>query len=407
MEVHFERLALYDEVWSTPLTKLGEKYGMSDNGIRKVCKTMDIPLPKVGYWARVQAGQVVTRTALPEKAGRTTFVCRPPPRPSLEFKRPEDVVWLEERLTSEQREDALITVDAVPNRWHTLLRPLRDGLISQVKAYDRMVKAREKENLRPSRSWEPNWDALSAMDFDGSLLYPRSQKTCFRVSKLTYERALAIANTLLLAAEARGCTVTYDDHCARPQINLERETFSFAIRERQLTEVVLVSETHPGIGTHKVGTPTDTLALIIDRRFGGTFEILDKGDFRVETRLNEVFKRLYKSVAEGREKRREHEATERRRAEFRATQDVIHRMQELEAKQKAEEILRREVLLAEATSWQHAQQIRAFVADVISRAETPPSAAHRDWASWALRVASEKDPVPGRNIALAHVREPK
>jgi hypothetical protein len=73
MEIEFERLALYEEVWSTPLTKLGEKYGMSDNGIRKVCKAMNIPLPKVGHWARVEAGQDVARTELPTEADLTTF----------------------------------------------------------------------------------------------------------------------------------------------------------------------------------------------------------------------------------------------------------------------------------------------------------------------------------------------
>lgn len=30
MAIQFERSALYDEVWTAPLTKLGLKYGMSD-----------------------------------------------------------------------------------------------------------------------------------------------------------------------------------------------------------------------------------------------------------------------------------------------------------------------------------------------------------------------------------------
>jgi len=38
-----KREELYEEVWSTPLTKLSQKYGLSDNGLRKVCKRLDMP----------------------------------------------------------------------------------------------------------------------------------------------------------------------------------------------------------------------------------------------------------------------------------------------------------------------------------------------------------------------------
>ena len=53
MEIIFERTRLYEEVWSEPLTKLGKKYGLSDNGLRKVCKALNIPLPRAGHWAKV------------------------------------------------------------------------------------------------------------------------------------------------------------------------------------------------------------------------------------------------------------------------------------------------------------------------------------------------------------------
>ena len=64
-----EREALYNEVWSEPMTTVSKRYGMSDNGLRKHCKTLGIPLPSLGYWARVKAGQKVTRTDLPKVTG--------------------------------------------------------------------------------------------------------------------------------------------------------------------------------------------------------------------------------------------------------------------------------------------------------------------------------------------------
>ena len=64
-----EREALYNEVWSEPMTTVSKRYGMSDNGLRKHCKTLGIPLPPLGYWARIKAGQKVPRTDLPKVTG--------------------------------------------------------------------------------------------------------------------------------------------------------------------------------------------------------------------------------------------------------------------------------------------------------------------------------------------------
>jgi len=38
-----KREELYEEVWSTPLCA---KYGLSDNGLRKVCKRLNVPVPE-------------------------------------------------------------------------------------------------------------------------------------------------------------------------------------------------------------------------------------------------------------------------------------------------------------------------------------------------------------------------
>ncbi|MDK2986615.1 MAG: hypothetical protein PWQ96_2259 [Clostridia bacterium] len=64
-----EREALYNEVWAEPVTTVAKRYGMSDNGLRKHCKRLGIPLPPSGYWARVRAGQKVTKPALPKVTG--------------------------------------------------------------------------------------------------------------------------------------------------------------------------------------------------------------------------------------------------------------------------------------------------------------------------------------------------
>ena len=67
-----KREELYEQVWSVPLSQLCEQYGLSDNGLRKVCKRLNVPVPSRGYWAKVEAGKKVKKTLLPAKAEQTT-----------------------------------------------------------------------------------------------------------------------------------------------------------------------------------------------------------------------------------------------------------------------------------------------------------------------------------------------
>jgi hypothetical protein len=58
------RQELYERVWTTPMTQLALEYGLSDNGLRKICIRHDIPLPKRGYWAKKQYGKPIKRKPL-------------------------------------------------------------------------------------------------------------------------------------------------------------------------------------------------------------------------------------------------------------------------------------------------------------------------------------------------------
>lgn len=60
------RNALYDLVWSEPMLTLSKKYVISDVGLRKICISMDIPLPRAGHWMKLKAGKKVPKQKLPE-----------------------------------------------------------------------------------------------------------------------------------------------------------------------------------------------------------------------------------------------------------------------------------------------------------------------------------------------------
>ena len=51
------RQQLYEEVWADPVRVVAKKYGLSDVGLAKICRKLRIPLPGVGYWAKLRAGK--------------------------------------------------------------------------------------------------------------------------------------------------------------------------------------------------------------------------------------------------------------------------------------------------------------------------------------------------------------
>lgn len=74
-DVHqdFEREKLYEEIWSEPVSKVSKRYQISDVGLRKICVNLDIPVPPIGYWAKLAAGKTVKKPSLPPTKGATTY----------------------------------------------------------------------------------------------------------------------------------------------------------------------------------------------------------------------------------------------------------------------------------------------------------------------------------------------
>jgi len=60
-----DRETLYNEVWTEPVSVVAPRYGLSDVGLAKICRSLAIPLPSRGYWAKVKAGKVMHRVPLP------------------------------------------------------------------------------------------------------------------------------------------------------------------------------------------------------------------------------------------------------------------------------------------------------------------------------------------------------
>lgn len=59
------RRELYEKVWQFPLRKLAAEYGISDVGLAKVYRKLEIPLPGLGHWTKIACGHSILRPPLP------------------------------------------------------------------------------------------------------------------------------------------------------------------------------------------------------------------------------------------------------------------------------------------------------------------------------------------------------
>jgi hypothetical protein len=61
----WDRKELYEKVWSQPLRTLATDYGISDVALGKICRKLQVPVPGLGHWTKIQCGHQIPRPPLP------------------------------------------------------------------------------------------------------------------------------------------------------------------------------------------------------------------------------------------------------------------------------------------------------------------------------------------------------
>ena len=56
LSLRFDRNKLYEEIWQKPATEVAESYGGSGVYLGSVCRSLGVPDPPRGYWAKVRSG---------------------------------------------------------------------------------------------------------------------------------------------------------------------------------------------------------------------------------------------------------------------------------------------------------------------------------------------------------------
>ena len=396
-QIEFKRIPLYDEVWQTPVTQLAKKYGLSDNGLRKICVALNVPLPPRGYWAKRAAGKSVRRPALPPASDRQSFVSQPPPA-GPNFRTSDDDIWLHARLEFDAATENKPEYDPAPSRWHPVIAAHKAILKKAAKEIETARRANERwEKLPPERQGfamdDAGWKWRTVAD-RGQALVDSHKPLPFRVSAGCYERALAITNALALAAKPRGLKVDDDDKGQRLVFIGHDAVVPWRINER-LEQRVRTRTTYDGKKEpEKYVVPTGDLKITLEAHYGSTIVFADEPTLPLEKQITKVFAGLYKCVIRQRVREREEAAREKRWADEAGERARIESERQQAAYRLEQEQKRRDVLIAESGRWQDAQVLRSYIAER-QRTQTAgitDSAAFKEWVRWAGSVVDDLDP---------------
>ncbi len=372
-KIKMTRQELYNQIWSEPMQHVAKKYGLSDVGLGKICRSHNIPRPPSGYWAKVQSGKKTRAPVLPdtEDDGEITINVAD----IDQIRDPEALAHLVKAEIGDSIKNSPVSVAVSLRGAHPLVSRARTELEGAM------------------------------LDQDG-LIIPAADAALFvKVSKPLVRRALLIMDALLKFFAEGGYEIT-----AGPTVNILGTKVAFGINEALDSKQEQPRE-HSLRGRYEFGHskfetkyfPSGRLVLRIKdenaRWASGCRKYWRDSDTTpLENRLGKFLsglidfagrKTIYElSQAEEEKRKLEEERMREERAQARA--EMIQ--------QKAEEQEKVDLLMQEAEDWRRSQDLLCYI-----RARKDMRAAREEgvekdsefamWAKWAEAQASRLNPL--------------
>lgn len=384
----YDRDQLYREVWEQPVVKVAEKYSVSDVAIHKVCKSLDIPVPPRGYWAKLRAGQKVKKTPLPPSDGRRGKIGA---RPKKEAENTIIVKGSLDFLSESERQALLQAAQQiqVPDENGTLHKKIR--------AYKSVVREWNKNDTK-----HPD----AQRDFNSYSYKNQPPFLAGIISTESLERVYRFLDTLYRQIEKLGGSVNDD---LSLQIRNERVDFKMIESQNRVKHVITRQEAkemmlyedakrhHRYASEPKIGK--------FDFVFNGKIRVVsqqhrifrDTSNAKIETKLGDILIALFEKSEVVRIDREAREEAARKRAEE-------ERRREERRERRNNEIERTMALTNEAKDYAVACQIRNYVSAVEAGTQELDEKT-QEWVDWARGKADWYDPTIARDDELLGQRE--
>jgi hypothetical protein len=370
--VFLKREELYKMVWSEPVSKLARGYGLSDRGLGKICKRLEIPVPGRGYWQMKKKGLKMPVPPLrpTKKLNATGAYIHRTSKPRIDGEQDRETCDL---ITAEKLPENKITVPPSLDSPHSLIVMTQRSLIG-AKVDDRGLK-------------QPR--ARGCLDI--------------HVGRDSIDRAMLIMDTLVKALESRGFDISVaKEPPFSTSVSVMDEVIAFALNEDlNRTEKKLTAaqtkekEKYPWMYSRQEYdySPNGVLSLRIksDDSLKTRKTWSDGRRQRLEECLNSFVGGLIKAAIAIKHLRAERERWEREWQEERRQREEAERI-------RREEEEKLKDLDEEVASWHQSQKIRSYI-DAVKKwgiqkyGEIKPDSKLQQWLTWATRQADRLDPL--------------
>ena len=382
----YHRETLYQEVWSMPVTEVAKRYKVSDVAIHKVCKSLDIPTPPQGYWAKLRAGKPVKKLPLPPgkeqtKLGIQTGVSH--------LESPSENAAPLAFLPEEERQVVLnVAAQILLPQEHARMRP---EIVAHRKRIAEWNKRKRQLERELGASWNRGRREVPPAFAQGvsEEQHPRIFRLIDALAKAMIPLGWSLTDDLQFVRDQDAVTLTFSEatdqilHTPTKEENLklleyeeERKKHSWAAKP----QIRKYDSVYNG-----------RLSLCIN----GAKTFRDCRSYVLEDRLGDMMLSIYGEEEQVKQARLAREEAERQRREQ-------ERKREEQRQRYNAEVDRTLALVNCAADYEIACRIRAYVSAM--------EKAHSDqdlsaWASWARLKADWYDPTIAKEDELLGRRE--
>lgn len=361
-KIIIKREELYDKVWEKALIKVAADYGLTDNGLKKICNKMNVPIPYNGYWAKLKYHKDVFKTPLPNlKPGdQETYELEIKEKPTKEI-----LEQYKKLIDLENLDENRIVVPEKVTRLHPLVQLLKEAFVTS------------KEGYR-----------------DSFLSVPHSRNFYLLVTQNTLKRAIIILNTLVVELEKRGFKIIVpkeEDNRLFNQVAFGDLIYEIELREISKTETREIENTYSRkkeLEKFVVGSGILKIQIKIKGGWEQIVLISDGKKLKVEDHMNKLFIRFYQAIND--------EIIRKRNIELYWIKENARKkeQEQIEAERKHEQE-RTDNLLKLAEDWNRVKYISAFLDEIefAMKERNLLSEEKKDWLRWARNKMNSMNPI--------------
>lgn len=351
----FDRVKLYDIVWSVPIKEICFQYLISNHELRSYCKEMGIPIPKDSYWLKLKNNKQTYKLPLENKDTYYKSSLR------LYYRKSDDPFITQEQdfknLIEEIKSDKQINFQ-VPEK---LTKP--HNLISEYKRYLEESSKKTSDSLR----------------FD-------TNKLNLSVGQECLNRAIIIADTIIKALEGRGHNFYFKNYSTILTVN----TIDYEFR---ITERSKVSEERTRYDS-RILEPTGTLSLEIGQGYRKT-SFSDTETMKLESKLPFIIAKIELMAKQEIWEEKERRIWRTKQEEIRQNEIEIQKMKQIEIESFKQ-------LIDNSERWNKANHLRAYIFAFENNRSSNNKLTDEDikWIQWANEKADWYDPFIEKQVEL-------